>query len=540
MTAVAYALRLGRWGVIGFGMIAFISTLVQAAGFYQVAGDTPAERAAFGHQMTALASRFSVLLAPPVRPDTVGGYVQYRSFGGLAILFAVWALVSAAGAARGDEERGLTEAVLATGLTRFAMISSRMGAFAMGTFVAALAAGPGLMIGAASGGESFQIGPVVAVGADLAALALCCYSLCMFVVQLTPARIATATAGVVLVALFLLNSVGRTLSWLAPLRGLSPFHYYELSQPLAPGGQLDARAMSVLVAAALIAALAAALAFSRRDLGSPLIRLSIVSRAPGHDVTRVVWWRAPVARDLYEHRLALAGWTVGMAALAVVLVALTRSLVQPLLSIPGIARFFPAFVNGAVYESFLGFFWFATAQLLFAAFAIAQVARWSAEDSEGRLQLVLSQPRSRASVVVERAAVVAVGAAVIAAGSALAVGYASHAQGFELDRARLAAASLLLVPFTLVFAGAGSLLAAWNPRVAVGLVGAFAFASYLDTEVGPFFHWPDWAQDLSAFKLFGTPLADGIDGLGLVLMLLIALVGFGGSILALQRRDVGS
>jgi hypothetical protein len=44
----------------------------------------------------------------------------------------------------------------------------------------------------------------------------------------------------------------------------------------------------------------------------------------------------------------------------------------------------------------------------------------------------------------------------------------------------------------------------------------------------------------SAFKLVGTPLVEGIDPLGLALMLLIALVGFGGSILAMQRRDVGS
>ncbi len=180
------------------------------------------------------------------------------------------------------------------------------------------------------------------------------------------------------------------------------------------------------------------------------------------------------------------------------------------------------------------------AWVLGAAFAIAQVARWSAEDSAGRLELVLSQPRSRASIVVERAAVLTLGAVVIAAGSGLAVGYASQVQGIELDHARLAAASLLLVPFTLVFAGVGSLLAAWSPRAAVGLAGAFAFASYMDTEVGPFFHWPEWALNLSAFKLFGTPLVDGIDRVGLVLMLLIAIVGFGGSILAMQRRDVGS
>ena len=91
-----------------------------------------------------------------------------------------------------------------------------------------------------------------------------------------------------------------------------------------------------------------------------------------------------------------------------------------------------------------------------------------------------------------------------------------------------------------MFAGAGSLLAAWNPRAAVGLLGAFAFASYLDTELGAIFKLPLWLQDLSAFKLFGTPLLSGVNGRNLALLLLLAAAGIGSSILAIQRRDVGA
>jgi hypothetical protein len=47
-------------------------------------------------------------------------------------------------------------------------------------------------------------------------------------------------------------------------------------------------------------------------------------------------------------------------------------------------------------------------------------------------------------------------------------------------------------------------------------------------------------EDLSAFKLFGTPLLSGVDGRNLALMLLLAAVGVGSSILAMQRRDVGT
>jgi len=83
-------------------------------------------------------------------------------------------------------------------------------------------------------------------------------------------------------------------------------------------------------------------------------------------------------------------------------------------------------------------------------------------------------------------------------------------------------------------------LAAWSPRAAVGLLGGLAFASYLVDELGPLFKWPAWVQDLSAFKLFGTPLSSGIDRTGLLIMVVIILVGFGASILLMERRDVGA
>lgn len=540
MSAIALSLRLGRWGIAGFGTLAFVSTLIQALGFYRVAGHTEAEREVFAQNIGVLASRFTVLLAPPMRADTVGGYVAWRAYGALAILFAVWALVAASGAARGDEERGIVEAELATGLRRVGLLASRVSAFVLGSFVAALAAAVAVIVGARSAGESASFGPGLEAAIVLAALAACCYTLTLLIAQLTAARLATATAGAVLLALFLVNSLSRTFSWLATAKLLSPFHYYELSQPLVPGGSVDVRATVILAATALVASAAAAVAFGRRDLGSPLIAPRLRLTQPSFEPRRAPWWRVPVLRRLNQERFGLLAWATGMAGLAVIFVSMTQSIVQPLLAISQVARFLTAAVHGSVVPSFLGYFWFTTVQLLFAGFAIAQVARWSADDGDGRLGFVISQPFSRAAVIVERAAVLTGGAAFIAVVSGVALGIAARAQGVHLEAARLAEASLLLVPFTLVFAGAGSLLAAWIPRAAVGVLGGITFAGYLDTQVGQYFSWPAWLQDLSAFKLFGNPLTDGIDGRNLALMVLIALAGFGSSILAMQGRDVGA
>jgi ABC-2 type transport system permease protein len=540
MTAIRFGLRLGRWGLVGFGGVGFIATFINSVGFYQVAGRTQAEREAFAQSFSQIAAQLTVLLPPPVRLDTVGGYVQYRAYGSLVIVFAIWALVSASGAARGDEERGIVEMILTTGLSPARAIAARIAAFAVACFAAVLAASFGLILGAVAGHESFPVGPALEAAVLVAALGLSCYSLVLLIAQLVAPRMAIGFAGAVLLGLFLLNSLSRTFDSLATLRWLSPFRYYELSHPLSPGGDFDVRAVLVLAGVAVGAGALAALVFTRRDLGSALIALRGPARPPTYEPSRALVWRIPVIRDIYDRRVGLAIWACGVSVVAALFVVLTKTIVQPLLAIPGLAHYFASFVHGAVYPSFLSFIWFGFAQLLMSGFAIAQVARWSADDDDGRLELILSNPVSRTQVLLERAAVLALGAFIIAAISGAAVGIESHYQSIDLDPGRLAAASLLLVPFTLVFAAIGAVLAARLPRASVGILGAFAFASYLMLQFGPIFSLPAWVQNLSAFKLYGEPLTAGVDQTGLITMLAIVIVGFGASTVIMQRRDVGA
>lgn len=540
MTALLFGLRLGRWGITGFSIFAFVLTLIQTVGFYQIAGHTPAERAAFGQTMARLAAQLVALFPPPLHPETVEGYVQFRGFSPLTILFAVWALASATGFARGDEERGVVEAALASGTSRLALVGARASGFAVGVAAASAAAGAGFVVGVVSGGESVKAAGLIEACALVAAVGFACYGLALLAAQVATARAATALAGALLLALFLDNSLSRVFTWLETWRWLSPFRYYELSQPLPPGGSFDGRGFVVLVGIGFVATAAAGVAFTRRDIGAALVHLPSAPHRQSYDAAGMPAWRIPVVRGLYERRLGLLAWAAGMAVVAAVFVALTRTIVQVLLSIPTLGGYLSIFVHQQLYPAVLGYTYFDVAELLFAAFAIVQVARWSAEDTEGRLELILSEPISRAAVVLERMAVLVAGALAIAAVSGATLFYASHYQGIDLNGQRVAAASLMLVPFALVFAGAGSLLAAWNPRAAVGLVGGFAFASYLDNELATIFKLPAWVQDLSAFKLFGTPLLTGVDNRSLALMLLLALAGLGSSILVMQTRDVGA
>src|SRR5207244_3596380 len=140
---------------------------------------------------------------------------------------------------------------------------------------------------------------------------------------------------------------------------------------------------------------------------------------------------------------------------------------------------------------------------------IAQVARWSAEDTDGRLEALLSSPISRRGVLIERATVAMIGALVIAAVSGVAVGIESHVQSIDLNQGRLIAASLLLVAMAMFFAAIGALLASLLPRATVGLLGGFAFVSYFIVQMASIFIWLSLKLGQSAFILFCRPVCSG-------------------------------
>src|SRR5215470_13439209 len=142
------AFQLHRWGWIGYGVVLFASTYVQAGAFVQVAGTTAAGRAAFARSMTALAGQLSYILPRPFRLDTLDGYVQWRSYGPLALVVMIWAIAAAAGAVRGDEDKQLVDYWLAARVSRARLVASRLAAFGLAALIAAIAGGLGYALGA--------------------------------------------------------------------------------------------------------------------------------------------------------------------------------------------------------------------------------------------------------------------------------------------------------------------------------------------------------------------------------------------------------
>lgn len=527
-----YAFRLHRWGMIGFGATFAVTTLAQASAFASLATD----RGAFARSMTALARTYFYILPDPHRLDTLAGYVLWRAWGTLPLIATIWAVSAAAGAVRGDEEKRVVDAWLAAGVSRWRLVAFRLAGFGLAALAAAAAAGTATMLGAAS------TEPIPADRVAGQALALWLFLLAVFAIAFLAAQLPAtvrgaqgAAAGVLLV-LYMANVAGRADQRWDGLAWISPFHWYDATDVLAPGGRLDLAGVGLTVLVAAGAAGLAVLGFARRDLRGPLFARRPRARRPSSGTASPLL-RLPVARLLYRQRWILLIWVLGVAGGAAFLVGTSKGAVDAMIALPGLRQLL-APGGGDPYRGYIAIFWFTVAQLILAGLAIHLVAAWAADDNEGVLTAELSRPRRRWGVVVERAITAAVELAVAAVAGSAGAYLTAQALGTTLDAAGVVRATLLLVPFGLTFAAAGAIASVWWPRGSVGVLGLVAFASYLLDLLAPLLRWPAWVANLSVFKLYGTPALSAVDSAGLVAMLVIVLAGFGLGAALMERREL--
>jgi ABC-2 type transport system permease protein len=533
-------LRLHRVGAIAMTYFALVYVLVNSAIYPLIAGKTRAAQEAFGVEISSLGAQFAWLLPLPIRPDTAAGYLQWRGYGVFAIVFAAWGLLSACGAVRRDEDRGLVEAWLSTGVSRPRLMLTRGAAFGVLSGAVVAIAGCAGWLGCVIAGSPAAVAGLMGESAALWGLTLACFGIGALVAQIAPDfRTAAGSAAAVLIFLFVIDSIGRTSVDRSPLTDLSVFFLYNRSNAFAPGGTFDPGATVALVVVAAITGAAAAFAFRRRDIGAGLIRAPTRRRAPVHEAARNPLLRTPVLRGLWTRRIGSVLWVAGAAAGAAAVVDIINLTADFFAKTPSLAPYLRD-LPGDVRTVLLALIWFSIAQAVLAILAITYVARWAADDSSGVLELQLAEPVPRWRLLVERAAELLLLVVVIAFAAAAVILALAPAQGLSVDAGRMLVATGLLVPFALTFAAVGALLAGWRPRAAVVVLSTVTVVSYLVFQLGPLLKWPDWADNLSVFQLYGTPLITPVFAGGLIAMLAIGVVGFTAAGIVLARRDVAA
>ena len=531
-------LRFHRTGMISTAAIGAFSGMLQSLGFQAIVGTSESARQQFGLQMQLLGRQLSYLVPLPVHPETIAGYVQWRAFGFFPVIFGFWALIAGSGAIRGDEDRGLLELWLASGTSRARVTAARTGAFVIAAAASILIVLLLTGLGATIVGSPLPIEGLLADGAALLAVTVACFALALLIAQFVDSRrVAAGVSAIVLLALFLLNSLGRTLEAPARFRGVSPFYYVDRTNGLSPGGQIDWASTLGVSAAALALVALAGVAFTRRDLGAGLVRPRRAVRPRVIEPSRNPFLRAPVLATIYEQRVGLTAWMVSTALLALFMTSLAKSVADLVNHIP----IFRAYVSGQgdLNRAVISVFWFAMMPLVLGAFAITQVSRWTTDDTEGRLEMVLSEPVSRRRVALERAGALLVATTFIAVvGSAVTL-WAADAQGISLGVESIALATALLLPFGLAFGSLGAALAGWIPRATVLLLSGYAVVSYFLTQFVPLFRWPQWVANVSIFYLYGTPLTTGVYWTGFWVLMAIIAIAMTIGLLSFQRRDLG-
>lgn len=537
MTLLRLAFVSHRGGFAATTVLAVLFALLNGFGYVQLAGTDPAQREVFARQMELLGRQLTYILPLPIELDTMSGYLQWRVFGTIGLIFAFWAVLAASGAGRGDEDRGLVETWLAAGTTRLRYVAVRSAAFLAVATVSIAAMMAATFAAGALNDEPIGADALALQGIALAALTAFCFAFSLLVAQVTTTRRAAAgAAGMILLALFLVDSATRT-GGLERIRWLSPFWAYDQTHPLVRGGTLDGVATVGLVAATVATLAAAIAAFASRDLGASLFRTVPASgrrviRPSGDPLLRL-----PVLATLDQQRGWIAGWTVGLAALAGFLVSLTRQMVDSMLAIPSMRVYFER-LGSAGYDAFVAVIWGSTAMLLLSLFAIVQVGTWVADDAEGRLEAVLAQPVTRNRVTLERLGSLLAASAVISIVAAAVVWLATVLADIGLSADRFARGSALMVLVPLAFGAIGAVLAGWRPRLAVPSLTVVAIVSYMTLTFAPLFDWPGWVEKTSIYALYGQPISRDVDPGGIATLVAICVVGAALAVVLFQRRDV--
>ena len=308
---------------------------------------------------------------------------------------------------------------------------------------------------------------------------------------------------------------------------LSPHGWYDRA---APFGEPRVTPF-VLAVVTTLALLALSLRLNaRRDVGGALIAARTgPPRAKGALPT-------PIGLATREHRGVTLGWALLVGILMGTYGALTQTVIDAFAANPDLEQFIAGGEEGIV-EAMAAMFVLMLGMLV-SGYVLQALGSLRTEEISGRLELQLSQSRSRLGWLGPHLLVVAVGALVVGAVGALALAVTTAASlGDASWVATLLGAATAYLPVALLLGGLSVALFGWLPRLQPVAWAVFAIAAVV-TYMGPGLDLPDALMQASPFGLVGNVPSEDLDVTGSLVAGIggLALLGLGA--LGLTRRDV--
>jgi ABC-2 type transport system permease protein len=537
-----YRIAIIGWGV-GMGLT-IVSPMASVAALIS----TPAQHAA----LASIAAQFA-WNADPVKADTVGGYATFK-IGVFVFIACIWPLLAASRMLRGEEDRGSLDVLLSAPRTRLSIALQKVAAMWSALLVIGLISGVIAYLGGRAFQGDFTLADSLMWGLDLALICMVFGGVALLISQFTHERgpAAGATGGL-LVILIVVDMVHRVIPGTDWLSRLSPIYYYNLSKPLIVSYGTSAGGMLVMLAIAVVLTGAGIWLFVRRDVGD-VVKVPGLDRlerpaAPSRSLPVRDWsLRSVYMRSLGMIAMPTFWWTLGFAAFAAWMIVAVNQLASKMNALLAGAQGSPAIsvlknIGGGSSTELNGLLLGAMFELmpvLLMAFAVTQVNRWSADEDEGRLEIVLSTPQSRPAVLLGRFAALATATVVVGVVTLVTAAVAASIGGVALDGGNLAAATLGMIPLGLLIAAVGYLAAGWLRTAAdTGLLSFLLAAWFFISFIGPDLKWPDATLRLSPFYYYGTPLLHGIALANLAVVIGVGAVALALSSLRFARKDIG-
>jgi len=493
---------------------------------------TEASRLEIDKLIGAMPAAMVNLFGKPEKLGTLGGYMSWKYGAIFALGTALWSIMALSGTLAGEAGKGNLDMVASTpfGKRRIALEKLAAHLTVMGLAMAVLAAMT--VISSNAFGDPAMgdpIPPLSAIGFALwvGFIALFFGGLAF---ALGPILGRSGAAGVTAVLMILLW-VANGFDALAPVARLSPFHW--TVNHIALVGEFDWPGLALVgVVAAVFLTIGVEL-FARRDLGVTAgLSLPTLPAA-------VMGVRGSTSRAFGEQLPRALSWGIGMGLMGGLLGSLVGAFADQISKDTSLVKTFGAIFPTQILTTAGG--WFQLyAQLFYiaAGFAAATfVSKWASDETDGRLEMVLATPLSRARWVVAGGVAAILGVAVMSVLFAAGIWIGCVSGNVAAGEAVLGSTSLGL--FSLAVVGIGFAVGGvWRTSIAAEVAAVVVLVTYLIDLLAPPLKLPEWFHQLALTVHLGQPMVGQWDATGVVACLALAAGGVAVGAIGIRRRDI--
>jgi ABC-2 type transport system permease protein len=516
--------------IIAAGLLGGMAMLMGAA--LPTVFPTPAARQDINALIGAMPASMVNLFGKPVGLGTLGGYMTWKYGAIFAMGTILWSIMALSSTLASEARRGSLDLVATTPLGKRRVAVEKLAAHLtllwLTMLILAVACTVGSNIfGEAAMGDEIQLVSGLGFGLWIGSLAMCFGGFAFLLAPVLGRAGAAGIAALAMIILWLANGV----EGLDALAVVSPFRWTTDHIPLV--GQYDWLPVVGTAILGVVFLVGGVALFVRRDLG-----VTAGLSLPGLP-TFVLGVRNPLARAFGDMLPRAFAWGIGLGLMG----AMLASLVGPMgAQIKGdsalLATFqsiFPDFDLGAA-GGWLQLF--AELMLIAVGFAGATfVAKWASDETEDRLEVLLSTPMRRTTWALSGGAAALLATVVMTVLFAAGIGLGAAPGGIDAGDSMLGTASLGLFAAAIVGIGfaVGGL---FRTSLAAEVAALVVVATYLVNLLAPPLGLPDWVHQLALSTHLGKPMMGQWDPFGIVACVVIAVGGIALGAWGMGRRDV--